>query len=178
MLKRSLLTLTILLIAAQAHAEEWPRWRGPRGDGITSETIPDTLPKEGPKQLWSKTVGIGYSSPVAVDGKIYMFALSEGRDTLYAFDEAGTQLWKMIHFYTYRDRYTMPKGRVYKTKTRGAQEAHEAIRPTSFQRDPDEMDKVLPRDEGRLYRLIWQRALASQMAAKELETMTISVGPA
>src|SRR5436190_2495454 len=73
------------------------------------------------------------------------------------------------------ERYTVPKGRVYKTKSRGAQEAHEAIRPTSFGRDPDEMARVLPRDEGRLYRLIWQRALASQMAAKELETTTIEL---
>ena len=70
------------------------------------------------------------------------------------------------------ERYTMPKGRIYKTKSRGAQEAHEAIRPTSFGRDPEAMSHVLPRDEGRLYRLIWQRALASQMAAKELETTT------
>ena len=94
MLKRTCLALTILLLAAQLYAEEWPRWRGPRGDGISSQTIPDKLPKDGPKQLWSKTVGIGYSSPVAVDGKIYMFALADGRDTLYAFDEAGNQLWK------------------------------------------------------------------------------------
>jgi outer membrane protein assembly factor BamB len=94
-LTRSFLaTLAILLFAAQIHAEEWPRWRGLRGDGITSETIPDKLPKDGPKKLWSKTVGVGYSSPVAVDGKVYMFALSDGRDTLYAFDEAGNQLWK------------------------------------------------------------------------------------
>jgi len=72
-------------------------------------------------------------------------------------------------------RYTVPKGRVYKTKTRGAQEAHEAIRPTSFDRDPEAMAATLPRDEGRLYRLIWQRALASQMAAKELETTTVEL---
>ncbi len=72
----------------------------------------------------------------------------------------------------YGERYTMPKGRVYRTKSRGAQEAHEAIRPTSFGRDPDAMAATLPRDEGRLYRLIWQRALASQMAAKQLETTT------
>jgi DNA topoisomerase-1 len=72
-------------------------------------------------------------------------------------------------------RYTMPKGRIYKTKSRGAQEAHEAIRPTSFGRDPEAMAKVLPRDEGRLYRLIWQRALASQMAAKMLETTTVEL---
>ena len=93
MLKRTL-ALTILLFAVQAYAEEWPRWRGPRGDGITSETIPDKLPKEGPKKLWSKNVGIGYASPVAVDGKIFVFALAEGRDTLYCFDESGKELWK------------------------------------------------------------------------------------
>jgi DNA topoisomerase I len=73
------------------------------------------------------------------------------------------------------ERYAMPKGRVYKTKTRGAQEAHEAIRPTSFGRDPDSLAGHLGRDEGRLYRLIWQRALASQMAAKELETTSVEL---
>jgi DNA topoisomerase I len=75
-----------------------------------------------------------------------------------------------------RDRfgepYTMPKGRVYKTKTKGAQEAHESIRPTSFRRDPEGLAGSLKAEELRLYRLIWQRALASQMEAKELETTT------
>jgi DNA topoisomerase-1 len=68
--------------------------------------------------------------------------------------------------------YTMAHGRAYKTKTRNAQEAHEAIRPTSFERDPEAMARLLGRDEARLYRLIWQRAIASQMTAKELETTT------
>ncbi|MGH2408267.1 MAG: type I DNA topoisomerase, partial [Candidatus Limnocylindrales bacterium] len=68
--------------------------------------------------------------------------------------------------------YTMPRGRVYRTKTKGAQEAHESIRPTSFQRDPDTLARHLDASELKLYRLIWQRALASQMAAKELETST------
>ncbi|TME10914.1 MAG: type I DNA topoisomerase [Chloroflexi bacterium] len=75
-----------------------------------------------------------------------------------------------------RDRfgapYTMPKGRVYRTKTKGAQEAHESIRPTSFRRDPDSLAGFLKPEELRLYRLVWQRALASQMEAKELETTT------
>ncbi len=71
--------------------------------------------------------------------------------------------------------YTMPKGRVYKTKSKGAQEAHESIRPTSFRRDPDSLEGHLKSDELRLYRLIWQRALASQMAAKELETTSIDL---
>lgn len=72
----------------------------------------------------------------------------------------------------YGEPYTMPKGRVYKTKTKGAQEAHESIRPTSFRRDPDSLARFIKPEELRLYRLIWQRALASQMEAKELETTT------
>jgi DNA topoisomerase-1 len=75
----------------------------------------------------------------------------------------------------YGANYTMPKGRVYKTKTKGAQEAHESVRPTSFRRDPDSLEGSLKPDELRLYRLIWQRALASQMAPKELETTTIEL---
>jgi DNA topoisomerase-1 len=71
--------------------------------------------------------------------------------------------------------YTTPKGRAFKTKTRNAQEAHEAIRPTSFRRDPDALAKRLGSDEARLYRLIWQRALASQMASKEQETSTVDL---
>jgi DNA topoisomerase-1 len=71
--------------------------------------------------------------------------------------------------------YAMPKGRVYRTKSRSAQEAHEAIRPTSFARDPVALAPALGRDEARLYRLIWQRALASQMKEKELETTTVDL---
>jgi DNA topoisomerase-1 len=73
------------------------------------------------------------------------------------------------------DPYTMPRGRVYRTKSKGAQEAHESIRPTAFRRDPDSLAGSLASDELRLYRLIWQRALASQMAAKELETTTVDL---
>ena len=71
--------------------------------------------------------------------------------------------------------YTMPKGRVYRTKAKGAQEAHESIRPTSFRRDPDSLARFLDAPALQLYRLIWQRALASQMAAKELETTTVEL---
>jgi DNA topoisomerase I len=84
-------------------------------------------------------------------------AMGEARDVIQ--DRFGPQ-------------YTMPKGRVYRTKTKGAQEAHESVRPTSFRRDPDSLADFVKPEELRLYRLIWQRALASQMEAKELETTT------
>jgi DNA topoisomerase-1 len=71
--------------------------------------------------------------------------------------------------------YTMPKGRPFRTKSKNAQEAHEAIRPTSFAREPESLAAHLGRDEARLYRLIWQRAVASQMKEKELETTTVDL---
>jgi DNA topoisomerase I len=71
--------------------------------------------------------------------------------------------------------YVVAGGRLHKSKSKGAQEAHEAIRPTSFLRDPDSLAGQLSADELRLYRLIWQRALASQMAPKELETTTVEL---
>jgi DNA topoisomerase I len=76
---------------------------------------------------------------------------------------------------TFGREYAMPHGRGFRTKTRGAQEAHEAIRPTSFERTPDSLAGRLSRDLLRLYRLIWQRAIASQMAPKEQETTTVEL---
>ncbi len=70
----------------------------------------------------------------------------------------------------YGERYGTGTGRAHKTRQKGAQEAHESIRPTSFLRDPESLQDHLKPDQHRLYRLIWQRAIASQMAPKELET--------
>ncbi len=64
--------------------------------------------------------------------------------------------------------------RVYKTKQKNAQEAHEAIRPTSFARLPARV-RGLDDDQARLYELIWKRAMASQMESARLETTTIDI---
>ena len=61
------------------------------------------------------------------------------------------------------DRYHQG-ARTYRTKARGAQEAHEAIRPTEMGRTPDQVAGVLGKEDLALYRLIWERAVASQMA--------------
>ncbi|MDZ7627290.1 MAG: type I DNA topoisomerase [Parvularculaceae bacterium] len=64
--------------------------------------------------------------------------------------------------------------RAYKTKAKNAQEAHEAIRPTSFGRLPGKF-RGLDSDQFRLYDLIWKRAMASQMASADLEQTTIDL---
>lgn len=63
----------------------------------------------------------------------------------------------------------------YQTKSRGAQEAHEAIRPTSVLRTPDEVRKFLNPDQARLYELIWKRFVASQMVEAVYDTASADV---
>ena len=53
---------------------------------------------------------------------------------------------------------------VYKTRNKAAQEAHEAIRPTGVWREPDKIKRYLSRDQARLYNLVWQRFVSSQMS--------------
>ncbi len=65
--------------------------------------------------------------------------------------------------------------RVYKTKSKNAQEAHEAVRPTSAARTPDQIDNSLPPDQARLYELIWRRTLASQMEAAVFDTVAVEL---
>jgi DNA topoisomerase-1 len=71
--------------------------------------------------------------------------------------------------------YALDKPRRYKKKQRGAQEAHEAIRPTSAKRLPDGVEPHLDRDQARLYRLIWQRAVASQMAEARFDQVSVDI---
>ena len=75
----------------------------------------------------------------------------------------------------YGEEFLPAKTPVYSKKTRGAQEAHEAIRPTSVMRQPGNIKGHLTRDQYRLYRLIWQRFVASQMAAAIYDTIAVDV---
>jgi outer membrane protein assembly factor BamB len=82
-------------IARGADAGDWPRWRGPLGDGISHDPIADKWPEDGPKKLWEQPAGLGYSSPVAQGGKVYLFASgADGQETLSSFDaQTGKPLW-------------------------------------------------------------------------------------
>ncbi|OUR94365.1 DNA topoisomerase I [Flavobacteriales bacterium 34_180_T64] len=71
---------------------------------------------------------------------------------------------------TYGSQYSKPRN--YKGKSKGAQEAHEAIRPTNF----STQSVNLERDQARLYDLIWKRAIASQMSEAQLERTNVKIG--
>lgn len=73
------------------------------------------------------------------------------------------------------DRYCPQKSRDYQTKAKNAQEAHEAIRPTSFNRAPSSVRKFLDDDQAKLYDLVWKRATASQMSSAEIERTAVDI---
>lgn len=75
----------------------------------------------------------------------------------------------------YGEKFLPEQAPKYKTKAVGAQEAHEAIRPTSVLRQPDSLKEHLNRDQFRLYQLIWQRFVSSQMSAAIFDTLSIDV---
>ncbi len=78
-----------------------------------------------------------------------------------------------------RDRYGkefLPdKPRMYTKRSKAAQEAHEAIRPTSARRDPEALRAHLDRDQHNLYKLIWERMVASQMADARSDATTVDI---
>ena len=75
----------------------------------------------------------------------------------------------------YGKEYALAKPRLYRTKTKNAQEAHEAIRPTSLGRTPAEVKKFLTPDQFKLYDLIWKRTVASQMAEALLDQTSVDI---
>lgn len=75
----------------------------------------------------------------------------------------------------YGETFVPESPRQYSKKAANAQDAHEAIRPTSALRDPDSVKAFTSRDQYRLYKLIWERFMASQMSSAVLDTLTVDI---
>ncbi|WP_417461102.1 type I DNA topoisomerase [Kordiimonas sp.] len=75
----------------------------------------------------------------------------------------------------YGAKFLPDSPRVYKTKAKNAQEAHEAIRPTDPMRRPADVSHALDADEMKLYELIWRRTIASQMESAVMERTTVTI---
>lgn len=71
--------------------------------------------------------------------------------------------------------YVPPRPPEYRTRTKGAQEAHEAIRPTGVHHEPSAIKAFLTADQFKLYQLIWQRFVASQMASAIYDTVRVDI---
>ncbi|MGO4531375.1 type I DNA topoisomerase [Paenibacillus sp. 2TAF8] len=75
----------------------------------------------------------------------------------------------------YGETFAPESPRNYSKKASNAQDAHEAIRPTSILRDPDSIKSFMSRDQFRLYKLIWERFVASQMSSAILDTLSVDI---
>ncbi len=98
MTSRYVLGAAVLVMGAAglACAEDWPNWRGPNRDGISKETgWSTTWPAEGPKQLWKKSIGIGFASMTVSAGRVYAMGNVDKSDVVYCFDAVtGKEIWK------------------------------------------------------------------------------------
>ncbi|MFQ5344542.1 MAG: type I DNA topoisomerase [Mariprofundus sp.] len=111
---------------------------------------------------------------IEVDGEPVGLITYMRTDSLNISDDAIDEM--RVHIISsYGSDYLPEKPRRFKTKSKNAQEAHEAIRPTSVTRTPDAMRSVLDADALKLYKLIWKRALASQMAAAVLDQVRADI---
>jgi DNA topoisomerase-1 len=110
---------------------------------------------------------------IPVEGQVGLITYMR-TDSVNIAEQALAELTEVVRE-QYGDQYTLDKPRRYKKKQRGAQEAHEAIRPTGAQRLPDQIESHLERDQARLYRLIWQRAVASQMAEARFNQVSVDI---
>ena len=152
--------------------EEKPRRRNPSAPFTTS-----TLQQEASRKL-----GFGARRTMQVAQQLYEGVDFEGSsdglitymrtDSVNIAAEAVSEIRELIS-----QRYgvdNLPKStNLYKSKARNAQEAHEAIRPTSAMRIPAQVKRALGADHYRLYELVWQRAVASQMIPATLRQVTV-----
>src|SRR5688500_6321149 len=89
--------LLILSLTTSLFAADWPQWRGPNRDAkVIDAVLPSTWPRS-LKEEWKVTVGIGHSSPVMADGRIYVFARQGEDEILHCLDAAtGKEIWRTV----------------------------------------------------------------------------------
>lgn len=141
--------------------------------------ITSTLQQEAARKL-----GFGASQTMRVAQKLYE-GVELGGETVglitymrtdgTTLSEDAVQQARYVIGNDYGDRYLPDKPRLYKSKAKNAQEAHEAIRPTDLNKTPKDLRTSLDDQMYRLYELIWKRTLASQMESAILDKMTVDI---
>ncbi len=138
------------------------------------------------QQMASRVLGFSAKRTMKIAQDLYEGMSVDGRpasglitymrtDSYNLSNTAKTQAREQI-VSQYGQRYQPAVPNTFTKKVRGAQEAHEAIRPTDFALLPDVAAKSLERDHARLYTLIWQAAMASQMTPAEVKNTIVRVG--
>jgi DNA topoisomerase-1 len=157
-----------------ASVERKQRRRNPAAPFITS-----TLQQEASRKLGfsaQKTMTIAqrlYEGIATGEGSVGLITYMR-TDSVTLAEEALTEIRAVIAE-RYGKENVPDEPRIYKTKARNAQEAHEAIRPTAAARTPDSIKGYLDPSQFQLYELIWKRTVASQMVAAVYDTVGVDL---
>ncbi len=154
--------------------EAKPVKRNPSPPFITSTLQQEASRKLGFNAKRTMQVAQGLYEGVEIGGETTGLITYMRTDGIIMVPEAIAEARQVIGE-KYGARYVPSSARVYTSKAKNAQEAHEAVRPTSFARTPEEVAKYLDADAARLYELVWKRAVASQMESAEQERTTVDV---
>ena len=154
--------------------ETKPAKRNPSPPFITSTLQQEAARKHGFNAKRTMQIAQQLYEGVDIGGETVGLITYMRTDGVQMANEAIAEARNMIG-QRYGARYVPGAPRIYTSKAKNAQEAHEAIRPTSFSRRPDDIARGLDPDMAKLYELIWKRAVASQMESAELERTTIDV---
>ena len=113
---RLAITPLLLLVAAlgltRGQAADWPHFLGPTSDGISTETgLLSAWPSGGPKVLWKKKIGTGYSAPAIRDGRLVLFHRVKDEEIVQAFNvKTAKPLWQHRYPTRYRDPFGYNNG--------------------------------------------------------------------
>lgn len=154
--------------------------RGTRKRNPSPPFITSTLQQEASRQLGftaKKTMLIAQQLyegiPLGEEGPVGLITYMR-TDSVHVAEEAQKEARRFIAE-NFGEDLLPPKPPEYKTSAKVAQEAHEAIRPTSVYRTPEYVKPYLTKDQFRLYELIWRRFLASQMAPAVYDTISVEI---
>ena len=147
-----------------ANVEKKPTKRNPYAPFTTSSLQQDA----------SSRLGLSPSRTMQIAQRLYEDGLiTYMRTDAVQMAPEGIAMARSVIGKYFGEEYLPEKARIYQTKAKNAQEAHEAIRPTDMFKRPESLN--LDADQAKLYGLIWKRTLASQMASAEIDRTSVDI---
>ncbi len=157
-----------------ANVEAKPARRNPPPPFTTSTMQQEASRKLGLAPAQTMRLAQRLYEGIDIDGETVGLITYMRTDGIDMAEEAITEIRKMIGG-DYGASYVPDAPRRYQNKSKNAQEAHEAVRPTDPTRSPHDVARAVEPDQAKLYELIWNRAVASQMQSAELERTTVDI---
>jgi len=157
-----------------ANVEAKPARRNPPPPFTTSTMQQEASRKLGLAPAQTMRLAQRLYEGIDIDGETVGLITYMRTDGIDMAEEAITEIRKMIGG-DYGASYVPDAPRRYQNKSKNAQEAHEAVRPTDPTRSPRDVARAVEPDQAKLYELIWNRAVASQMQSAELERTTVDI---